>query len=138
MQPQIIHISEFTSNKELAFMFIKNYCLTRIEEKLQRKSELVNPNLDFLAVADLENDLIIASPEAYTQTGIKSRTNPDETRNKYPIGFGVAIEGLTITDPDEPKENDEVKHIFSKIYSSFYSQILQYIRAYKKRYEEKQ
>ncbi|MBO5576884.1 MAG: hypothetical protein J5956_11385 [Ruminococcus sp.] len=133
MQPQIIHISEFTTNKDLAFMFIKNYCLSRIEEQFQGKSELINPNLDFLAVADIENDLIVASPEVYARAGLKSRLKSEEAQNKYPLGFGVVIEGLTLNDPEEIKENDEVKHIFCKIYSSFYTQMLKYIKAYKER-----
>ena len=138
MQPQIIHISEFTSNKELALMFIKNYCQTHIEEQLKKKDELTNPNLDFLAVADIENDLIIASPEVFAQTGLKSHLNKEATRSKYPIGVGVAIEGLTITSLDDLNENEEVKNIFSRIFTSFYTQTLKLIKVYKKRLEEKQ
>lgn len=136
MQPQIIHISEFTNNKELAFMFIKNYCQTQIEEKLKVKNKLTNPNLDFLAVADIENDLIIASPEVYAQTGLKSRLNKEETRNKYPIGFGVAIDGIVLTDADEIEEDEDIKSVFNKIYSSFYNQITKFIKAYKERNEK--
>ena len=131
MQPQIIHISEFTKNKELAFMFIKNYCISRIEEQFRGKSELINPNLDFLAIADIENDLIIASPEVYAKTGIKSRFQSEDTQNKFPLGFGVVIEGLTLKDPEEIQVSNEIKHIFSKVYSSFYTQILKYIKIYK-------
>ena len=82
MQPQVIHISEFTSNKELALMFVENYCLSQIEEMFQKKHPIKNLNLDFFAVADSENNLIIASPEVYVKTGIKSSLQIEDTRHK--------------------------------------------------------
>lgn len=131
MQPQVIHISEFTSNKELALMFVENYCLSQIEEMFQKKHPIKNPNLDFFAVADSENNLIIASPEVYVKTGIKSSLQIEDTRHKYPIGFGISIDGIIIESLDEIQENEIISHIFNRIYSSFYTQILKYIEEYK-------
>ena len=115
---------------------IANKIMSPLFKKLKVKNKLTNPNLDFLAVADIENDLIIASPEVYAQTGLKSHLNKEETRNKYPIGFGVEINGIVLTDADEIEEDEDIKSVFNKIYSSFYNQITKFIKAYKERNEK--